>query len=437
LGYVRVGQSVRLKSLTTTPGENCRLGFYQVEPRGFVCNDSTITLDPEHRFLRNNAVTNPDSGAHPYRFALSNGAPMYARLPTESEQQRYEGSFGKAGTFARRGYFERGYEHLATTAPIVASDEPPDFVAQGLAANGHAPLSLLVRPIPHGSMLSFTRAFASGGRTWLLSTDLTIVPADRVRVFERSEFRGVELGNTVQLPIAWFRFSSEPRAAYRRSADGSFAATGDPWLAKSWAPLSGRSEEHAGKRYLEVKGESGLWADAAQATLVEARSERPFGVKPGEKWMLISITRGTLVAYDDLRPVYATLISPGIGGLPRPQGTLLENRTTPLGSYRITFKDRATTMSPEITGSDEPDANRSWIADVPFTQYFAAPFALHGSYWHDLFGEPISAGCVNASPLDAKWLFDWSDPQVPEGWHGASGAGAPENGGGSWVIITR
>ena len=34
--------------------------------------------------------------------------------------------------------------------------------------------------------------------------------------------------------------------------------------------------------------------------------------------------------------------------------------------------------------------------------------ALHGAYWHNNFGTPMSHGCVNL-PLDfATWLFDWA-----------------------------
>ena len=44
-------------------------------------------------------------------------------------------------------------------------------------------------------------------------------------------------------------------------------------------------------------------------------------------------------------------------------------------------------------------------------------FALHGTHWHDEFGKVRSHGCVNLSPLDAAWLFEWTDPVVPPGWH--------------------
>ena len=46
------------------------------------------------------------------------------------------------------------------------------------------------------------------------------------------------------------------------------------------------------------------------------------------------------------------------------------------------------------------------------------PHALHAAYWHDAWGERMSGGCVNLAPIDAKRLFAWSEPEVPEGWYG-------------------
>ena len=38
--------------------------------------------------------------------------------------------------------------------------------------------------------------------------------------------------------------------------------------------------------------------------------------------------------------------------------------------------------------------------------------AIHATYWHNNFGEQTSAGCVNARPEDAKFIFRWSMPNV-------------------------
>jgi len=35
-----------------------------------------------------------------------------------------------------------------------------------------------------------------------------------------------------------------------------------------------------------------------------------------------------------------------------------------------------------------------------------------------VFGNQRSHGCVNMTPADAKWLFYWSEPRLPLGWHG-------------------
>jgi hypothetical protein len=59
------------------------------------------------------------------------------------------------------------------------------------------------------------------------------------------------------------------------------------------------------------------------------------------------------------------------------------------------------------------------IEDVPYIQYFNGSYALHGAFWHAAFGSVKSHGCVNLAPWDAKILFGWTDPQVPQGWHAA------------------
>jgi hypothetical protein len=146
----------------------------------------------------------------------------------------------------------------------------------------------------------------------------------------------------------------------------------------------------------------------------------------GEKWIDVSIFRGTLVAYEGLRPVFATLISPGLFGYRRVDGKPAKY-TTPTGTFRIEWKHLSTTMSPD------PERMRYYLSEVPFTQFFHMPFALHAAYWHDRFGEPKSGGCINLSVADAKWLFEWTEPRVPKGWHSVrSGA---SRGPGTWVHV--
>jgi len=73
------------------------------------------------------------------------------------------------------------------------------------------------------------------------------------------------------------------------------------------------------------------------------------------------------------------------------------------------------------------------LRDVPYIQYFAAGFAIHAAYWHDVFGKQRSHGCVNLSPIDAHRVFMWTEPAIPAGWH-ALNAGE-EFGEGTVVIV--
>jgi lipoprotein-anchoring transpeptidase ErfK/SrfK len=40
--------------------------------------------------------------------------------------------------------------------------------------------------------------------------------------------------------------------------------------------------------------------------------------------------------------------------------------------------------------------------------YYSGGFAIHGAYWHENFGTPVSHGCVNLRVPEAKALYDWA-----------------------------
>jgi lipoprotein-anchoring transpeptidase ErfK/SrfK len=64
-------------------------------------------------------------------------------------------------------------------------------------------------------------------------------------------------------------------------------------------------------------------------------------------------------------------------------------------------------MSSGTTGATYDSPGIGW------TSIFATGgVAIHSTYWHNSFGDPISHGCVNASPEDARWIFCWTQPSV-------------------------
>lgn len=144
--------------------------------------------------------------------------------------------------------------------------------------------------------------------------------------------------------------------------------------------------------------------------------ERP---APGEargaaRWISVDLDAQTLTAYEGDTPIFATMVASGKPGY-----------DTPAGVFRIRHKYVSTTMR-----GDDPNDGVYDVAEVPWTMYYFRSFALHGAYWHDAFGEVRSHGCTNLSPIDARFLFRWTTPGLPENWHGIRETG-------TWVELHR
>jgi len=435
IGYVRPGTAVTLRSTEPERGQDCSSNRWMaVEPRGFVCNDGTTTLDLESEPYKALATLQPDrASAFPFQYAYSTGAPMYGRLPTADQQKKTERAWRAVDKIPRNTPPRSGHEELAGWDAIPGPAPAPYFVTQKELPRMPGQRAGLLRwEIPEGQMLSYRTAFEHDGRVFLASPDLTLVPADRMRPFKPSAFKGVALGGDIKLPIAWVRHA--PKTRYRRADDGSIAQTADSWPARTWIALTGHKETRGSDIFLETR-EAGVFIRQADASVVEAPPRAPFSVAADEKWIDIDLSDGTLTLFVGSSAVFSTLMSPGAGGLPPGSAKTNEEHVkgswTPVGIYRVNYKVRETTMTPE----NKPFPEKNWIADVPYTLYFRMPFAIHGAYWHEDFGMPKSGGCVNLSPVDAKHVFDWAEPALPEEWSGISGV--PANGPGTKVFIRR
>lgn len=110
-----------------------------------------------------------------------------------------------------------------------------------------------------------------------------------------------------------------------------------------------------------------------------------------EKHIYVDLSTQTLYAYEGSKKFMQTLISSGKWG------------RTPVGNYNIQQKLRATRMA----GGQGQDAYD--LPNVPWVMYYYNDFGLHGAYWHNNFGYPMSHGCVNMRPVDARELYSWAD----------------------------
>ncbi len=111
-----------------------------------------------------------------------------------------------------------------------------------------------------------------------------------------------------------------------------------------------------------------------------------------------------LIAYEGEKVVLDVKISSGIpSGSNPPDGT-----NTPKGTWEIYSKMPSKHMG---DGNLTSDLKAYELTGVPWTSFFhTTGVAFHGAYWHDNFGVPMSHGCVNMRPEDAKWLFRWTTP---------------------------
>lgn len=416
MGYVRIGTSVPLLDDEPVRGDGCARGWYKVAPRGYICLSKRTTLDLEDPYFKALASVTPRDEPYPYSYAFSNGAPMYSRVPTKEEQAKEDRKYGPRGSYVQLAEWSKGHEELLTTEPIRATDPIPELFAGGkrhVGGGARDAARLIWRVIPNGSMVAYHKAFEAEGRVWLLTSDLMLVPADRVRAIKRHTFQGVKLGGGVDLPLAWNR-GHDPKPLYKRGEDGSFAMSERTYPGKGYVEITdAKVKDREGNVYYELREEPGYFVSEKHTTISRARAALPNGVKPGTKWLEAKILPGTLTAYEGTTPVYATLFSPGKGGLPVPGHDHTKYATTQIGFFPIEWKDRVNTMSNE---KGEPKV--LWFSDVPNIQYLKAPLAMHVAYWHQDFSNPKSAECVNVSAVDGKWLFDFTDPPLPEGWGG-------------------
>jgi len=118
----------------------------------------------------------------------------------------------------------------------------------------------------------------------------------------------------------------------------------------------------------------------------------------GEKHIYIDLTNQTLTAKQGDTVFMEAPISSG------------KWHPSPTGDFTIWEKVIATRMTGG-SGADYYD-----LPNVPYVMFFQGPgapagagFGMHGAYWHDNFGHPMSHGCINMRQVDAERLYYWSD----------------------------
>ncbi len=134
---------------------------------------------------------------------------------------------------------------------------------------------------------------------------------------------------------------------------------------------------------------------SATASSPEATLPQPVivygGAGEGERWIDVNLSTQMLTAYEGSQAVMSTAISSGAWPY-----------LTVTGQFEVYVRYQSQDMNGYRLGYDY------YLEDVPYVMYFYKDFALHGTYWHNNFGTPMSHGCVNMTIPDAQWLYNWS-----------------------------
>lgn len=148
-----------------------------------------------------------------------------------------------------------------------------------------------------------------------------------------------------------------------------------------------------------------LWGDAAGFRPLTQDDVSPIhsDVDPSTKriWVESTAERQWLSCYEGNTEVYFCRVSTGVR-------TPSSDFSTPPGSHKTERKFLALHMGSNSAASGFDTPAVSWTTLFSYS----TGAAIHAAFWHNLFGDRRSHGCVNCKPEDAKWIFRWTMPYV-------------------------
>lgn len=147
---------------------------------------------------------------------------------------------------------------------------------------------------------------------------------------------------------------------------------------------------------------------ATHIRIIDPAEVEPITPDITNKRILVDLTAQTVTAYENDIPVFHTLVSTGrfrAADNPADDGT---TTLSPEGDFTIIRKKPSRHMGGGYrVGTYE-------LPGVPWVAYFSSGgYAFHGAWWHNDWGFPHSAGCINMKPAEALWLYRWTAPAVP------------------------
>jgi hypothetical protein len=370
----------------TQSARGCDKAWIEIRPRGWICGDY---VEPSKKPALGQEVPHLDRGELVPGIYGKVTAPSSVTYTLEKPEKK------KPPRKAAKA--RRDPKSSEKRAPEPTAPPPPPRMIEDKPLVG----SVNVR--------QYDEVVVDGRKYWKIDKkDSEYVLSQAITLHRPSLFGGARLGDDAGSPVsigfAWPRYGASQVMTTNTAVGGGINR---PLPARTALAITETAFDKASKPTAYRIGPS-EWIAAADARVFQPAPPPPL-LDAGERWIDVDVDNQILVAYEGDLAVYATLVSSGATTTP-----------TETGVYRVWLKESEADMK-GLNGEDPYS-----VATVPWTEFFSPEngLALHTAYWHDQFGTRRSHGCVNLAPRDARWLYFWSDPQVPAGW--TMTAGMPE-----------
>lgn len=214
------------------------------------------------------------------------------------------------------------------------------------------------------------------------------VRGDGVTEITPLSFRGLTFSRTPDRSFGWVISGT-----FTQREPGGAEDWVDHWLPRLSLVTIQDSVQIDGVTWYEVAPDE--WVEQTLLGVVTPDVTPPEGVEGG-RWIKVNLYEQTVEAYQGGELVFATLASTGRYGY-----------WTQPGLFKVWIKLERDLMTGGVSGPD--GSNYYYLEDVPWVMYFDQARGLHGTYWHGRFGTVTSRGCVNLSPIDAHWMFNFAE----------------------------
>lgn len=149
-----------------------------------------------------------------------------------------------------------------------------------------------------------------------------------------------------------------------------------------------------------------FWAPAEAFRPITSQELEPIHPDAENKRIVVDVNRQALSCFEGQTEVFYCRVS--TGALYNLSGQRVDAWATPAGQHPIWRKMTSIHMSGGTTGGGWDLPGIGWSS-----LFVGTGVAIHSTFWHNNYGVPMSRGCVNARPEDAKWIFRWTLPVVP------------------------